>query len=198
MLIVTKMVSKQKKEQVKKQWNSFSLEIPLEDTKAVYEENVLSVEGPKGTVSKKLRYPNVSIKVENGNVIISTEKLTKREKKIIFTYKAHVANMVKGAKEGFEYSLVVVYSKFPMTVDLKGTTLSVKNLLGEKVPRTIQIPEDVKVQIKGKDITVNGINKEKTGQVAANIEQLCRITHLDRRVVQDGIYITKKPHKEYV
>jgi len=194
-----KMVSKQQKEQKKKEWTSFSVEVPLNETKAVYEANVLSVEGPKGAVSKRLKYPNVAIKVEGGNVVLSTERLTKREKKIIFTYRAHINNMVKGATEGFEYKLAVVYAKFPMTVEMKGDEFVVKNLLGEKVPRVIKVPvNDVEVNIAGKEIVVTGIDKEKTGQVAANIEQLCRITHLDRRVVQDGIYITKKPHKEYV
>ena len=193
------MVSKQQKEQKKKEWTSFVQEVPLEETKATYEANVLTIEGPKGTVSKRLKYPNVNIKVESDKVVISTEHLTKREKKIIMTYKAHATNMVKGVKEGFEYKLAVVYAKFPMTVEMKGNQFIVKNLLGEKVPRTIQIPlDDVQVKVAGKDITVTGIDKEKTGQVAANIEQLCRVTNMDRRVVQDGIYITNKPHRDYI
>lgn len=190
------MVSKQVK--MTKEWGSLDVAIPLNGASAVFADNLLTVKGPKGEVSKKLKYPNVFVKVEGDNIVIGTQRLSKREKKIIFTYKAHANNMVKGVTEGFVYNLAIVFAKFPMTVELKNGIFIVKNLLGEKVPRTFGVPSDVKVEINGKDIVVSGIDKEKTGQVAANIEQLCRITHLDRRVIQDGIFITKKPHKEYV
>jgi len=192
------MVSKQQK--AKKEWTTLSVEVPLVDgVSAVYEDNSLTVKGPKGEITRRFKYPNVSLKIEGTNVLIGTDKLSKTEKKMIFTYKAHVKNMIVGVTEGFEYKLVIVFAKFPMTVGLSGDVFSVKNLLGEKVPRTFKVPlNDVKVVINGKDITVSGIDKEIVGQVAANIEQLCRITHLDRRVVQDGIYITTKPHRVYV
>lgn len=197
MRIVTKMAKAKINAKV---WNSYSAEVELtEGVSAVYEKGALKVTGPKGEVSKKLKFPNVKISVADGKVIISTEKFSKNEKKIILTYKAHIANLVKGVTEGFEYKLSVVYAKFPMTVDANNGMVTVKNLLGEKVPRTYKIPSDVKVEVQGgKDITVTGIDKEKTGQVAASIEQLTRITHLDRRVIQDGIYIVEKPHRKYV
>ena len=107
--------------------------------------------------------------------------------------------MVKGVSEGFEYKLTVVYAKFPMTVEVKDNKFIVKNLLGEKVPRTVPLPSDVEVKVEGsKDITVTGIDKEKVGQVAASLEQSTRISHFDRRVIQDGIYIVEKPHRRYV
>ncbi len=84
-----------------------------------------------------------------------------------------------------------------MTVALKGTMVEVKNFLGEKVPRTMMVPANVKVTIKSEDITVEGINKEAAGQVAGSIEKLTKISHFDRRVIQDGIFITEKPHVRY-
>ena len=191
------MVSNQEK--TKKQWKTLSLEVPvIEGVTCIYENGSLTAKGAKGEISKIMKYPNVTISVDNNNIVIKTNRFSQREKKIMFTYKAHAKNLMKGVTEGFEYNLVIVFAKFPMTVKLSGQILQVKNLLGEKVPRVTTIPADVKVVVKGSDITVNGIDKEKTGQVAASIEQMCRITHLDRRVIQDGIFITKKPHKEYV
>jgi len=191
------MVSAQDKKQ--KVWTSLEVEVELiEGVSAVYENNTLVVSGPKGEISKHLRFPNVYLKVEGNKILIGTKKYSKNEKKIIFTYKAHAKNLVKGVTEGFNYSLVVVYAKFPMKVELKGQIFSVKNFLGEKVPRTCKIATDVKVVIKAeKEISVSGIDKEKVGQTAATIEQLTRINHLDRRVVQDGIFITEKPHRKY-
>ncbi len=180
-----------------KKWETLELEIPLNGTTAVYENDILTIKGEKGEVSKKLRFPYVKISVEGTNVKVLTKHLSKREKKIMFTFQAHIKNMVKGASEGFEYKLKVVYAKFPMTVEAKGQDFTVKNLLGEKVPRTYKIPQDVKVEIKGQEIVVTGIDKEKVGQVAGSLEQLTKITHLDRRVIQDGIFITEKPHRRY-
>lgn len=168
--------------QVKKEWKTFEISVPLvEGVTAVFSDNNLTVKGPKGEISKFLKFPKVYIEVKDGNVVVGTKKFSQSEKKIIHTYRAHIKNLIKGVIEGFEYKLVVVFAKFPITVELKGTTFNVKNLLGEKVPRTIQVPSDVKVEIKGnKDITVTGIDKEKVGQVAASIEQSTRVLNMDR------------------
>lgn len=192
------MASKQEK--AKKVWSTLYLDeqMPQGVSAHVAQDSTLTVKGPKGEVSKLLRYPKVNIKVEGQKIIVGTEKLTQNEKKIIFTYLAHIRNLIKGVTEGFQYRLVVVYAKFPISVELKGQVFTVKNLLGEKVPRNCTFSKDVKVEIKAKEIFVSGIDKEKVGQVAASIEQLTRITHLDRRVIQDGIFITNKPHRAYI
>lgn len=180
---------------VQKEKKSFSVEVPLKGCSGKYEKGVLTIKGEKGEVSKLLRYPKIFVKVDGDKVVVGCEDLGRREKRIINTYEAHVINMVRGVKEGFEYTLVVVYAKFPISVEVKGNKFILKNLLGEKVPRSYEIPDDVKVAISSKVITVTGFDKEKTGQVAASLEQLTRINHLDRRVIQDGVFITKKPLK---
>jgi len=193
------MVAKKKKQVKKKIWRKIEVRIPLEEgIEANYEEGILTLKGPKGDVSKKLRYPGVKFEISSDVIIISCDRASQSEKKIIFTYRAHLRNMIKGVTEGFTYKLKVVYSKFPITVEFKDNKLMVKNFLGEKISRNLVIPEDVKVEVKGQDITVSSIDKEKAGQVAANIEQLTRISHLDRRVIQDGVYIVEKPHNVYV
>jgi large subunit ribosomal protein L6 len=181
----------------KKVWNSLYHTVDLpEGVSAEYVNGYLKVKGPKGEVERKLKFPRIVVTVEGNTVKIGTDKLTKREKKIINTYIAHVKNLIKGVTEGFTYKLVVLFAKFPVTVEMKGDTFTVKNLLGEKVPRTVKVPSDVKVEVKGKDITVSGIDIEKTGQVAASLEQLTKVTNMDRRVVQDGIFIVEKPHRK--
>ncbi len=187
------------KEKNKKVWRTLEVEVPLtQGTTANYTDSMITIKGPKGEISKKLRFPNVYVKVESNNVLIGTKRFTQNEKKIIHTYRAHIKNLIKGVNEGFIYNLIVVFTKFPITVELKGSKFNVKNFLGEKVPRSLEIPTDVKVEIKDKKIIVSGIDKEKTGQVSASIEQLTKISHLDRRVIQDGIFITEKPHRRYI
>ena len=197
----TKQIVKKTRSIPTKEWRSmeYTVEIPQEGVQVEYNFPNVTVKGDKGEITRKLRFPNVEITVEGSQVKISTSRYTKKLKKIMSTYRAHINNMITGVTEGFEYKLKVVYAKFPMTVELKDSTLIVKNFLGEKVPRVVKIPQDiVKVEVKGEDITVTGIDKEECGKIAALIEQSTRINHLDRRVIQDGIYITNKPHRAYV
>ena len=50
----------------------------------------------------------------------------------------------------------------------------------------------MKVEIKGDEVVVSGIDKEAVGQTAANIEQTTRIRGYDPKVFQDGIYPVDK------
>jgi len=87
-----------------------------------------------------------------------------------------------------------VHAHFPMQVAItkEGDTVSVSNFLGERKPRIAKIVEGAKVELKGGEIVVSGINKEAVGQTAADIEQTTRIKGYDPRVFQDGIYLVEK------
>jgi large subunit ribosomal protein L6 len=83
-----------------------------------------------------------------------------------------------------------------MTVSVNKNQLIVKNLLGEKIPRVLDLKEGVTVKVEGENIIVESTDKEKAGQCAASIEQLTRRTGYDTRVFQDGCWITIKDKKE--
>jgi len=186
------------KEMVAKVWKSMEqiIELP-EKVQAKYENYNLIISGEKGELTKMLKYPNVSFQIKDNKIRIYTDKLSKNEKKIINTYRAHANNLIKGVTEGFNYKLRVVYAKFPITLVMAGKVLTIKNFLGEKKPRVLKLYEDVNVKINGAEIEISGIDKERCGQQAASIEAMTRINHLDRRVIQDGVYIIEKPHKRY-
>lgn len=189
------------KDTKKKVWKSFEVSVELIDGVSGVYDNVsgfLTLKGAKGEVSKKMKYPGINVVVEGSMIFIRVPKYSKSEKKISHTYRAHIRNMMLGVTEGFTYTLRVVHAKFPMKIEKKGDRLQLQNFLGEKITRFVNLPEDVKVDVKGSDIVLNGVDKEKVGQVAGSIEQMTKISHLDRRVIQDGIYIVSKPHKEYV
>ncbi|RME52816.1 50S ribosomal protein L6 [Candidatus Woesearchaeota archaeon] len=172
------------------------VEVP-EGVTVSLERGVFTVQGPKGSLQRKLHAPSVVATVKEGKVEFNAKrKPTLREKKLINTFKAHLRNMFKGVVEGHSYELKVCSGHFPMTVSLKGDVLEVKNFIGESVPRTLRIGADVKVSVNGAQILVEGIDKEKVGRVAAAIEQLCRRPGFDQRVFQDGIYIVKKDGKD--
>jgi large subunit ribosomal protein L6 len=156
-------------------------------------KGIVKIKGPKGEVEKNLLSKTVDIKKEENKIIIVAENATKREKTLIGTFKAHLKNMIKGVTHGYTCRLKICSGHFPMNVSISNNELIIKNFLGEKVPRTVKLSKDVQVKIDGQEITVTGIDKEKVGQNAANIEQLCRVTNRDRRIFQDGIYIKGKP-----
>ena len=116
---------------------------------------------------------------------------------MVGTIRSHISNMIYGVKHGFTYKMKIVYAHFPMTVKVKGKLVTIDNFLGERHPRTAKIiGDDVKVSVKGDDVTITGINKENVGQTMANIEQATKIKGRDPRIFQDGIYLVDKKQEE--
>jgi len=156
------------------------------------EGTVVKVSGPKGTLARDMRFPQIDIKVEGGEVVVSTASNKKRFLAMSGTLEAHVKNMVRGVVEGYEYRMKVVYNHFPIQLKQQGGRLEINNFLGEKQPRMANIIEGVTIKIGSDEVTLTGIDKEKVGNTAANIEHATRITKRDPRVFQDGIYITER------
>ncbi|NOZ81230.1 MAG: 50S ribosomal protein L6 [DPANN group archaeon] len=171
------------------------LEIP-EGIKAEIAKNHVQMTGKRGTVTKDFKDPHIQLAVSDGRIVISAENATKREKRQLFTIKAHLKNLFKGAAEGHVYRLKICSGHFPMNVNFQNNELVVKNYLGEKVPRKLPIDPDVKVDVKGEVVELEGVSKEKVGKAASSIELLTRRVGFDRRIFQDGIYIIHKDGKD--
>ncbi|MFH1771053.1 MAG: 50S ribosomal protein L6 [archaeon] len=166
-----------------------------EGCQASLENKTITVKGEKGEVKRNLFDPMVSIQIKDNKIVISTKNLTKRSKKLVNTFKAHIQNMFEGAMRGHTYKLKICSGHFPMTVAVKDKKFEIKNFIGEKVPRVINIKEGTTVNIDGSEIVVEGLNKEETSQMAASIEQLTRRPGFDKRIFQDGIYMIEKDGK---
>ncbi|MBT4539664.1 50S ribosomal protein L6 [Candidatus Woesearchaeota archaeon] len=171
-------------------------EIVLSDgVTASLNDSVLTVKGPKGEVSRNFLHPKVAVNVSEGKILLLALKATRREKTVTGSFVAHIKNMIKGVQEHHLYKLKICSGHFPMNVAVKGQELVVKNFLGESVPRRCELNPAVQVKINGTEIVVTSPDKELAGLVAARIELLCRITNRDRRIFQDGIYLTEKAGK---
>ncbi|HNT07040.1 MAG TPA: 50S ribosomal protein L6 [Methanoculleus sp.] len=167
------------------------IEIPP-GVNARLEGSVLTVSGPKGTLVRDMRFPQIDVRIADGEVIVSTASDKRRFLAMSGTLEAHVKGMFRGVVEGYEYRMKVVYSHFPIQLKLQGDRLEIGNFLGEKQPRAAKIIEGVTVRIGNDEVTLTGIDREKVGNTAANIEHATKITKRDPRVFQDGIYITER------
>jgi large subunit ribosomal protein L6 len=174
---------------------SQKIEIP-EGIEAQVEGSKVTVKGSKGTNEREFNLANLDFEKKGNEIIIGNEKSSKKEKRRMNTIAAHIRNMLKGTQEEFKYKLKVCFSHFPITVEVKGDEALIKNFLGERTPRKVKIPAGAKVVVDKEIITVTSTSIETAGQAAANFENVTRIPNRDRRVFQDGIFITNKCGEE--
>ncbi len=172
-----------------------TMELPKGVTASI-ENGMLKIKGPKGEVARRLSARGVVMKVDGQKINFKAAKATKREKTMLYTFIAHIGNMVRGVQQPWVYKLKVCSGHFPMTVTVSGATLAIKNFLGEKVPRTCVFPQGVEVKVAGQEITVTSVDRELAGQAAGRLELLTFKPNKDQRTFQDGVYITQKPEKE--
>ena len=172
-------------------------EIELPDSvSASINGQFLLIKGPKGEVKRELKQHYISIKLENKKIVLECDKGTKKYKKVVGSLTAHIKNMIKGSLQKHVYTLKICSGHFPMNVSVSSSKFVVKNFLGEKVPRILQLKDGADVKVEGDLVHVTSASKEIAGQISADIEQLTRRPGYDARVFQDGIYITNKDGKE--
>ncbi|MBI5871708.1 50S ribosomal protein L6 [archaeon] len=167
---------------------SEEIEIP-EEIDVDVSSGAIKIADKKNSVNIKTIF---SAKKEGNKIIIKKEKATKRDKRIIKTGIAHIKNAIAGLKKSYAYKLHICSVHFPMNVSVHEKEVIIKNFLGEVKERKAKILEGVNVKIDKEFVIVEGHNKEKVGQTAANIENAARIRARDRRVFQDGIFIVEK------
>lgn len=155
------------------------------------------VKGKLGELERDLFNKGIAniIKIEKSGeeIKISSNLNNKKGKALLGTIIARISNLFRGVSQGYTYKLKIVYTHFPISVKQEGDSIILSNFLGQKGNKKMKIPAEVKAEIKKDEIVVSGIDKELVGQTAANIEKLTKVSKLDRRRFQDGIFIFEKP-----
>ena len=127
--------------------------------------NVLTVKGPKGTLTSTF-IPELKITVENGQLEVERPSETKFHRSIHGTTRALINNMIVGVTEGFKKQLKMVGVGY--RAQLKENTLVI--LAGYSHPVEMVVPEGLTVVVpKNTDIIVSGIDKQLVGEFSANI-----------------------------
>ncbi|MCE4628021.1 MAG: 50S ribosomal protein L6 [Desulfurococcales archaeon] len=171
-----------------------TVEIP-EGVEVEVHGNKVIVRGPKGELEREFALPKgVMLRKEDNKVVVEAYFANARKRAMVGTVAAHIKNMIIGVTKGYRYKLKIIYSHFPINLKVEGDKLIINNFLGERAPRIAKILPGVKVTIdkKNNDIIIEGIDIEKVGQTAANIELATKVKDKDRRKFMDGIYIYVK------
>jgi len=149
------------------------LEIPAKVEVQIDGKNNVTVKGPKGTLTQSVD-PDISVKVENNILTVARPTEQKRHKALHGLYRSLIANMVKGVSEGYKLDLELVGVGYKSS--LQGTS-NLELSLGYSHNLIIGLPPEIKVSTvteKGKNpiVTLEGIDKQLVGQVAAKLRSL--------------------------
>lgn len=131
----------------------------------VVEGQKVSVKGPKGQMTQDI-HPGVAVSRENGSLKVAPRIDSKENWIMAGTTRALVSNMVVGVGQGFEKKLALVGVGYRAQV--KGKVLNLS--LGFSHPIDYPMPEGIEIQTPSQtEIVVRGADKQKVGQVAAEI-----------------------------
>ncbi|HIH18504.1 TPA: 50S ribosomal protein L6 [Candidatus Micrarchaeota archaeon] len=153
-----------------------------EGVKASLDGHKVTISGPKGAISMSFSRPDVKMEMKGGELEVTGSK------EMATTIESHVRNMALGVTQGYSKKLKILFSHFPISVEVKGKEILIKNFMGEKQPRKSSIRGQTKVESKGQELSISGISKDDVGQTFANLKSATKIRNRDSRVFQDGFY----------
>jgi large subunit ribosomal protein L6 len=147
--------------------------IPLAEGVTVNVRNGhIAVKGPKGELFVPMD-PDMQVKVEDSEVLVERPTDQKRHRAMHGLYRSLIANAVEGVSQGYRKQLEVIGVGY--RAEVKNGILELA--LGFSHPIYFLPPEDVTISAvteRGRNpiITIEGIDKQMVGQVAAKIRGL--------------------------
>jgi large subunit ribosomal protein L6 len=132
---------------------------------ASVEGQTVKAKGPKGALSL-IVHDDVSVKMEQGAILLAPRNETKRARAQWGTWRTMVANVMSGVNKGFEQKLEITGVGYRAAV--QGKVLQLQ--LGYSHDINYPIPEGIAIVApKPTEIVVSGIDRQKVGQVAAEL-----------------------------
>jgi len=131
----------------------------------------LSVKGPKGTLQLAVAEPIAVSRHDDGSIVVTRPDDERRNRSLHGLSRTLVANLVTGVTEGYTTKMEIFGVGY--RVQLKGTNLEFS--LGYSHPVIIEAPEGISFAVETPTkFSVSGIDKQKVGQISANIRRLRR------------------------
>lgn len=131
-------------------------------------DHTVRVKGPKGVLSLPVN-PQISVRVDDGKILVERGSEARRVKALHGLTRSLLNSMVQGVTQGFERQLEI--NGVGYRANLQGRTLVLS--LGYSQPVHYEPPEGIEIQLPQRNmIAVRGIDKQRVGQVAAEIRGL--------------------------
>ena len=139
--------------------------VPAGVTVTVAEDNTVKVKGPKGELSRQI-HRDMKINVEGGVITVTRPSDDKEHRSLHGLSRSLINNMVVGVTDGFSKNLEINGVGYRAQKQGKNLNLS----LGFSHPVVVEPPAGISFEVPSANaITVNGIDKEQVGQIAAEI-----------------------------
>ena len=141
--------------------------IPAGVEVTVADGNLVTVKGPKGTLTQQLQ-PSMTIKQEGAELLVSRPDDGKENRALHGLTRALLHNMVVGVSEGFKKELEINGVGYRAAKEGKNLVMNLGYSHQVIVPEIDGITIDVPAQNK---IVISGIDKQKVGQFAAEVRE---------------------------
>ena len=166
--------------------------IPAGVTVTVNEENLVTVKGPKGTLTANI-HKNMTVTVEGATVSVARSDDERENRALHGLSRSLIANMVEGVTKGYSKTLEMVGVGYKAAKAGKTLTLN----LGHSHPIYFEEKDGITFDVPNSTtIVVNGIDKQLVGQIAAQIrEKRPPEPYLGKGVKYVGEHIRRKAGK---
>jgi large subunit ribosomal protein L6 len=134
------------------------------DVKVGIKDNVITITGPKGSLSRNI-ISGINVNTEENQLVLSVDNSTKELNSFHGLFRVLINNMVIGVSKGFEKVLEIVGVGYRAELSGRVATLH----LGYSHPITYELPKGIEANIDKTKITLTGIDRELLGQTAAKI-----------------------------
>jgi large subunit ribosomal protein L6 len=131
----------------------------------------VSVKGPKGTLDLTVAEPITVVRSEDGAIVVNRPDDERESRSLHGLSRTLVSNLVTGVTQGYTTKMEIFGVGY--RVQLKGSNLEFA--LGYSHPVLIEAPEGITFAVETPTkFSVTGIDKQKVGQISANIRRLRR------------------------
>jgi len=148
-------------------------------------------------MSMRIVVPTATATTQTQKVVLSVWHGGRKHIACLRTIRSLIENMIQGVRYGFAYKMRLVYAHFPINtiINKDGTSVEIRNFLGEKVVRHVPMLKGVTVAestAQKDEIVIQGNDIEAVSQSAASIHGSCLVKNKDIRKFLDGIYVSEK------
>ncbi len=143
------------------------ISVPSNVQVTINDDNSVTVKGPKGELARQFP-PTMQLNREDGTITVARPNDEGKQRALHGLSRSLLNNMVVGVTTGFTKTLEVQGVGY--RAQLQGTNLQLA--LGFSHPVMVSPPEGITFAVEGPRVLVQGIDKERVGQVAANIRKL--------------------------